>query len=173
MPRKDLTLISALLASVCAAADVDAPALRGIRIEMKKEQVNKVLERVADYKSQDENQEVWRFKNDSAARSIFVGYAPDNRVRYITIMAKENGTPLDCKPLRDVRKAQQTGVAGNYTFTRPWKEHHEEFVAIAKGPSRDKLTSCSVKKVGVGMEDEEEEKHERAPDSRSPSKLHL
>ena len=129
---------------------------------MAKTRVHTVLSRVADYKSQDENQEVWIFKNDPSIQSLIVGYAPDNHVRYITALAKTQGKFLSCKPLGDIKKVQVAGTAGNYVYTHSWKEHEDEFVASARSEA-GYFTSCSVKKVGVGIENEEEEHEGRKP----------
>jgi hypothetical protein len=140
--------------------DRDATQLQGVRLEMTKDQVHKVLGQVADYKLQDENQEVWVFRSDPNIRSIIVGFAPDNRVRYITAIAKPDGRPLSCRPLGNIKNAQVAGTAGNLVFTHSWKEHHEEFVATARGTTK-RLASCSVKKAGAGIENEEEEERQR------------
>ena len=91
-----------------------------------------------------------------------VGYAPDNHVRYITALAKTQGKFLSCKPLGDIKKVQVAGTAGNYVYTHSWKEHEDEFVASARSEA-GYFTSCSVKKVGVGIENEEEEHEGRKP----------
>lgn len=143
-------------------AGKDAPQLQGVRLEMSKARVHALLSRVAVYKSQDENQEVWSMKSDPSTRSLIVGYAPDNHVRYITSLARNSGAPLTCKPLGDVTKAQKSGTAEEYVYTRSWKEHSEAFVATARGTAGH-LTMCSVKKLGVGIENEEEEHENRRP----------
>lgn len=154
-----MNLVASLLAVGLAAGlhlGSDAPQLSGVRLEMAKARVHTVLNRVADYKSQDENQEIWVLKNDPSIQSLIVGYAPDDHVRYVTELPKTSGVALTCKPLGDIKKAQVAGSAGTYVYTRTWKEHDDEFVAIARAEAGH-LTSCSVKKVGVGIENEEEE----------------
>jgi len=135
----------------------DAPQLSGVRLEMAKARVHTVLNRVADYKSQDENQEVWVLKNDPSIQSLIVGYAPDDHVRYVTTLPKMQGAALTCKPLGDIKKARVAGADGSFVYTRTWKEREDEFVAIARAEA-GRFTSCSVKKVGVGIENEEEER---------------
>lgn len=139
----------------------DAAELKGVRLEMAKKQVHAVLSHVADYKSQDENQEVWMFRNDRSVRTLIVGYAADDRVRYVTELALKQGKALACKPLGDIKNAQVVGAAGNYIYTRSWKEHRDQFAAVARSEAGH-LTSCSVKKVGVGIESEEAEHVGRA-----------
>ena len=151
-------LTMGLLAGI--QCDRDATQLQGVRLEMTKDQVHKVLRQVADYKLQDENQEVWVFRSDPNIRSIIVGFAPDNRVRYVTAIAKPDGRPLPCRPLGNIKNAQVAGTAGNLVFTHSWKEHHEEFVATARG-TKERLASCSVKKAGAGIQNEEEEERQR------------
>lgn len=138
----------------------DAPQLSGVRLEMAKARVHTVLDRIADYKSEDENQEVWTLKNDPSIQSLIVGYAPDNRVRYLTTLPKTAGKALPCQPLGDIKKAQVAGTAGNYVYTRSWKQDEDEFVASARAEAGH-LTRCSVKKVGVGFEDEAAERADR------------
>lgn len=148
-----LFLASGLLAAL--HGDGDAAQLKGVRLEMAKKQVHTVLSRVADYKSQDENQEVWILRNDPSVRTLIVGYAPDEHVRYITALANAQGKPLSCKPLGDIQKARLVGTAGNHVYTHSWKQHEDELLAVARGEAGH-FTSCSVKRVGVGIENEEE-----------------
>ncbi len=91
-----------------------------------------------------------------------MGYASDNRVRYITALAEAQGKALSCKPLGDIGKAKLAGTAGNYVYTHSWKEQEDEFVASARGKAGH-FTSCSVKKVSVGIENEKEENEGRKP----------
>ena len=149
-----LFLAAGLLASL--HGDSDATQLKGVRIEMAKKRVHTVLSRVADYKSQDENQEVWIFRNDPSVQTLIVGYAADNRVRYITVLAKKQGKALACKPLGDIKNAQVAGKAGTYVYTHSWKEHGDKYAVMARSEAGH-LTSCSVKKVGVGIESDEAE----------------
>ena len=136
------------------SGDHDAPRLAGIRLEMSKDQVHRVLNRVAVYKSQDENQEVWSFTHDDSLSSVIVGFAHDNRVRYITTLARaDGGSPLKCAPLNNPRDSKITGTPPDTVYTRSWTEHEESFVAIAHG-TPDHFTSCSVKKVGSGIEND-------------------
>ena len=137
-------------------ADKDAPRLMGVHLEMSKTGVHAALSRTATFKSEDENQEVWLLKSDTSVRSVIVGYAPDNHVRYITAFARAGGKALACAPLGNIRNAKVAGAQGDYVYSRSWKEHGDEFLATARG-SVGHLTMCSVKKVGVGIENEEEE----------------
>lgn len=155
-----LFLAAGLLAAL--HGDSDATQLKGVRLEMAKKQVHTVLSRVADYKSQDENQEVWVLRNDPSVQTLIVGYAPDDHVRYITALANAQGKALACQPLGDIHKAQVVGTAGNRVYTRSWKDHDDELVAIARGEAGH-FTSCSVKRVGIGIENEEEEREGRKP----------
>jgi hypothetical protein len=145
-----------LLAPILVVAEVNAPALRGVRLDMPKQKVHKLLEKKAQFRNLEENQELWTLAGDSNAHSIIVGYTPDNNVRYVTVFAKTGGLPLECKPLGRLATAVRTGSSGNYTFTRNWRDQKEEFTALGRGSSPDRLTSCSVKKIGAQMEDEEE-----------------
>jgi hypothetical protein len=147
-------MVAGLLAGLHFSSD--APQLNGVHLEMPKARVHRMLNQVADLKSQDENQEVWIFRNDSSIRSLIVGYAPDNQVRYVTELPKARGKALSCKPLGDIKHAQMAGTEENAVYTRSWKEHEDEFVVIARAEAGH-LTSCSVKKVGVGIESEDED----------------
>lgn len=134
----------------------DAPQLGGVRLEMAKARVHAVLKPVADYKSQDENQEVWILRNDPGAQLLIVGYAPDDHVRYVTELPRPQGKPLACKALGDIKKAKVVGSAEDRLYTRSWKEDDDEFSASAREQA-GRLTSCSIKKLGIGIENEEEE----------------
>ncbi len=136
------------------SGDHDAPSLAGIRLEMSKDQVHKILSRVATYKSADENQEVWSVTHDASMSFVFVGFAPDNRVRYITTLARtDGGSPLKCAPLNNPKDSKVTGTPPDTVYTRSWTEHEESYVAIAHG-TPGHFTLCAVKKVGSGVEND-------------------
>lgn len=143
----------------------DAPQLSGVRLEMAKTRVHSVLKKVADYKSEDENQEVWALKNDPSIQSLIVGYAPDDHVRYVTELPRAEGKALSCEPLGDPAKAKVAGTEGNVLYTRSWKDGKDEFVASARGEPGH-FSSCSIKKLGVGIENEEEEHSGKKHDSK-------
>jgi hypothetical protein len=154
-----------LLAPVLVMAK-GAPALRGVRLNMPKHKVHRLLEKTAKLRNLEENQELWTLADDAAARSIIVGYTPDDEVRYVTVFAKtkDQRRSLECKPLRNLASAVRTGSPGNYTFIRNWRDgKNEEFTALARGASPDQLTSCSVKKIGAQIEDESEGRRANQP----------
>jgi hypothetical protein len=152
-----------LLTPVLVMSEADALALRGVRLNMPKQKVHKLLEKTAQFRDLEENQELWTLAGDPSARSIVVGFTPDNKVRYVTVFAKTGGAPLECKPLGSLATAVRTGSQGNYTFTRNWRYQKEDFTALARGSSPDRLTSCSVKKIGAQIDDEEEGRRAARP----------
>src|SRR5258708_31591019 len=95
---------------------------------MTKDQVHKVVRQVGDYKLQDENQEVWVFRSDPNIRSIIVGFAPDNRVRYITAIAKPDGRPLPCPPLGNIKNAQVAVLRETMSLPIPGKNITKSFL---------------------------------------------
>ena len=146
-------------AALFAQSDHSTLTLHGISLGDREQHVMPMLRKTAQMQREEEGQQVWKLNNDSTVAFLLIGYDKDHRVRYITELANKGGT-LPCKPLTG--SPQKTGATGNYTFTRDYKSQDSEMLAVAHGSDAAHLSSCSIKRVGVRGEDEDEsEPHHR------------
>src|SRR5678816_4897137 len=79
-------------------------------------------------------QEVWAVK-DVRISHLLVGYDADNRVRYVTAIARTDGPRIRYQDVADMKSAQQSHVQGNHKFT--WevaaRRGHIGYLLIARG----------------------------------------
>lgn len=136
--------------------------LAGIHIGQPLDQVRHALSGKASFEKEDEGQQVWRVLTDPAMQYVILGFDRERRVRYITALAAPGGAPLTCAPLGDAPNPVKSGKAGNNEWWREIKQPGMELRVIARGASPDRLSSCSIRKQGAGLEQEEEEE-ERTP----------
>ena len=119
------------------------------------------LIQIAQFKNQDEGQEVWGLRSDPHYRIVIVGFDRERRVRYVTVLVNPKGEAVDYSDLGDVRSAASSGQPGNLVFT--WKGRDQktqiEYEAIAKGTDAHRLLSYSVKRLGAQNEEADEEEH--------------
>ena len=146
-----------------AAAHEAAPLeLMGVHIGQTEEQARHALTGHASFDKEVENQQIWRVLQDPSMQYIFIGFDHERRVRYVTTVAASSGPPMACAPLGDPATAVKKGDAPFVEFRREVKQEDETLAIIAKGPSAEHLSRCSIKKVGGGEEEEEEEQRERS-----------
>lgn len=138
-----------------AWSDQPTLTLDGISLGDRQQHVVSMLRKTAQMQREEEGQQVWKLNNDSSVAFLLIGYDKDRLVRYITELAHQGGS-LPCKPLTD--SPHKTGTEGNYVFTRDYKSQDSDMLAIAHGSDASHLSSCSIKRVGAGSEEEEEER---------------
>lgn len=158
-----LALLLLLLATL-AAARTPAPEIRGIRLGMKYANAHARLTKLAHFKSVDEGQEVWTLNDDKYYQYAIVGFDRDRKVRYVTVLARPDGQPVNYEQIGDITTAARTGQTGNlrYTWKLSDKKNHFEYIAVVAGKDAHRLDRFSIKLLGAkGEEDEEEER--RAP----------
>src|SRR5262245_29600684 len=168
MFRKELPRLFALL-YVCAlslaassseegrTSPIPLPEILGIRLAMTYPAAHAQLGKIGQLQKEEEGQEVWRLLGDKHYQFLIVGFDGERRVRYVTALADPNGTPMKYEEVGDLAKAGRTGEAGNLTFT--WKGEDKkgklEYLAIAKGKDPQRLSSFSVKRLGVRGEEKD------------------
>ena|ERR1700741_3160843 len=154
---KRLSSISLLLVIgvlVSAAPARPRPEIMGISLDMKRDEALARLKSIGSLeKEARKRQEVWAVK-DARISHLLVGYDADNRVRYITALARTDGPRIRYQEVADLKSAQRNDTLGNHKFT--WeiegRRGRAAFILIARGRDAQYLDSYSVKK-----DDQEEE----------------
>ena len=147
-----LLLVVSVLASVAAARP--RPEIMGISLDMKHDDAVARLKSIGSLeKEQGKRQEVWALK-DPRISHLLVGFDADNRVRYVTAIARTNGPRIRYQEVADLKSAQRNIASGNHKFTWEIEERRGQsaFVLIARGHDAQYLDSYSIKK-----KDQEEE----------------
>lgn len=157
-------LMLAFLVTV-AAARTPAPEILGIRLGMKYANAHVRLTKLGRFKSEDEGQEVWTLNSDKHYQYAIVGFDRDRKVRYVTVLARPDGQPVNYEQIGDITAATRTGQTGNLRYT--WKlnneKEHFEYLAIAAGKDAHHLDRFSIKLLGAKSEEDEEQEARRAP----------
>ena len=160
---KRLLLVLLITAIVFAATKAPAPEILGVRLGMPYAEACAKLNKIAQFKNEDEGQEVWMLRDDPHYQFLIVGFDRERRVRYVTALARSDGAPVNYGDVGDVQTALRSGQSGNLTYT--WRinsrKNSFEYAAIAKGKDSQRLSSYSVKRLGVGGEESEEEEKEK------------
>jgi hypothetical protein len=144
-----LCVLVALAGLVSAAQAKVKPEIMGVSLEMDREAAQSRLKALGQLEKEDrKRQEVWAIK-DPRISHLLVGYDADNRVRYVTAIARTNGPRIRYQEIAEVKTAQRSNYQGNYRFTWEIPERRGQFafVVIAHGRDPNFLDSYSIKKV--------------------------
>jgi hypothetical protein len=138
------------LAALASAAQAKVrPEIMGISLEMSREAAQARLKSLGQLEKEDrKRQEVWAIK-DPRISHLLVGYDDENRVRYVTAIARTDGPRMRYQEIANLRTAQRNSSQGNYRFTWevPARRGQFAFVMIAHGRDPNYLDSYSIKKV--------------------------
>jgi hypothetical protein len=121
----------------------------GISLEMSRHDARARLKSIGSLEKEDrKRQEVWAVK-DARISHLLVGYDAENRVRYVTAVARTDGPKIRYQEVADVKSAQRTVVRGNHKLTWEIEARRGRFayVLIARGHDPQYLDSYSVKKA--------------------------
>jgi len=142
-----LSLLLVISILVSAATARPRPEILGISLDMKRDRALARLKSIGSLeKDAGKRQEVWTVK-DSRISHLLVGYDMDDRVRYVTAIARTDGPRIRYHEVADLKSAQRSETPGNHKFT--WeieRPHGESFILIARGHDAQYLDSYSVKK---------------------------
>jgi hypothetical protein len=153
-PIITLCLLLLVVISVSAAPAKPRAEIMGVSLNMSRDNARTRLKSIGNLERADrKRQEVWAIK-DPRISHLLVGYDADNRVRYVTAIARTDGPRIRYQEIADLRTAERTVNQGNHKFT--WeieaRRGRAAFVMIARGHDPQFLDSYSVKKA-----DQEEE----------------
>jgi hypothetical protein len=144
-----VALLVALAGLASAAQAKMKPEIMGISLEMGREAAQARLKTLGQLQKEDrKRQEVWAIK-DPRISHLLVGYDNDNRVRYVTAIARTDGPHIRYREIAELKNAQRGNYQGNYRFTWEIPERRGQFafVVIAHGRDPNFLESYSIKKV--------------------------
>jgi hypothetical protein len=162
MSRKKInraTLLAFLVLSLTASAvgKQPAPQILGLRLGMSYSQAHARLNEIGQFKSEDEGQQVWTLRNDKHYQYLIIGFDRDRNVRYVTVLARPDGQPVNYADVGNLADATRAGGAGNLRYT--WKANDKkggfEYLAIAKGKDQRYLNRYAVKRLGVTNDEDE------------------
>jgi len=144
-----LCLLLALAGLASAAQAKVKPEIMGISLEMGREAAQTRLKALGHLEKEDrKRQEVWAIK-DPRISHLLVGYDAENRVRYVTAIARTAGRRIRYQEIAELKTAQRSNYQGNYRFTWEIPERRGQFafVVIAHGRDPNFLDSYSIKKL--------------------------
>jgi hypothetical protein len=134
---------------VSAAPARPRPEIMGVSLEMSRDDARARLQSIGSLEKEDrKRQEVWAVK-DPRISHLLVGYDGENRVRYVTAIARTDGPKIRYQEIADPKSAKRTVVQGNHKFTWEIEERRGQFgyILIARGHDPQYLDSYSVKKA--------------------------
>ena len=149
-----LSLLLVISVLVSAASARPRPEIMGISLDMKRDAALVRLKSIGSLeKETQKRQEVWAVR-DARISHLLVGYDAENRVRYVTALARTDGPRIRYQEVADLKSAQHSVAPGNHKFMWDIEERHGQsgFILIARGHDAQYLDSYSVKK-----KDQEEE----------------
>lgn len=140
-----------------AAARHPAPQILGLRLGMSYAQAHSRLTEIAQFKSEDEGQQVWTLTHDQRYQYAIIGFDRDRYVRYVTVLARPDGKPVSYADVGDIANATRSGGPGNlrYTWKLTDKSSRFEYLVIAKGKDQHYLDRFAVKRLGAENERED------------------
>jgi hypothetical protein len=159
MRRPTLLAFLLFILTALAVAKQPAPQILGLRLGMSFDRAHARLNEIGHFKSEDEGQQVWQLSYDKHYQYLIVGFDRDRTVRYITVLARPHGQPVNYADVGNLAEATRSGGVGNLRYT--WKANDKkggfEYLAIAKGKDHRHLNRYAVKRLGVGREEDERE----------------
>ena len=121
MWRLTLGLLCLLLAASFAVARTapkrPRPEVLGVRLELSKRDAHERLKKLGNLsKEQRKNQEVWVI-GDARVSHLIVGYDPEDRVRYVTALARADAPRIRYDEIASLKTAQLVSAPGTYRYT--------------------------------------------------------
>ena len=150
MKRTISVFLLLTLGVLASAAPVrPRPEIMGISLDMSRDAARARLKAIGNLEKEErKRQEVWAVK-DTRISHLLVGYDTDNRVRYVTAIARTDGPRIRYQDVADLKSAQQSHIQGNHKFT--WevaaRRGHIGYILVARGHDPQYLDSYSVKKI--------------------------
>lgn len=149
--KRILSVFLLLTLSVLASAAPvrPRPEIMGVSLDMSRDAARARLNAIGNLEKEErKRQEVWAVK-DARISHLLVGYDADNRVRYVTALARTDGPRIRYQDVADLKSAQQSHTQGNHKFT--WevatRRDHIGYILVARGHDPVYLESYSVKKL--------------------------
>jgi hypothetical protein len=157
MRRAAFLAFLVLSLTALAVGKQPAPQILGLRLGMSYTQAYARLSEIGQFKSEDEGQQVWTLRYDKHYQYLIIGFDRDRNVRYVTVLARPDGQPVNYADVGNLADATRSGGEGNLRYT--WKANDKkgrfEYLAIAKGKDYRYLNRYAVKRLGVANDEDE------------------
>ena len=157
MRRPTLLAFLPFILTALAVAKQPAPQILGLRLGMSFDRAHARLNEIGHFKSEDEGQQVWQLSYDKHYQYLIIGFDRDRSVRYITVLARPDGQPVNYADVGNLADAVRSGGEGNLRYT--WKANDKkgrcDYLAIAKGKDHRYLNHYGIKRLGVTNENDE------------------
>ena len=145
--RASLFLVAVLLVSCATSAPVSKRApitdLLGISLGMPRDSVRSSLASTARLEREERRRhEVWTLNADPRYASLIIGYTPEWKVRFVTAVAKPDGTPIRYDEVLDTAVAEHRVAGETHTWT--WVTGAPKYYVIAIG-GPERLEYLSIK----------------------------
>jgi hypothetical protein len=153
MVRKFVTalLLTLLVAAVAQAKGKEPPKeILGIRVGMSQSDAHGRLRKAGRLEKEErKRQEVWALSRDRRFGHIIIGFDADNKVRYVTALARPDGRRVRYSDLADVGRARQLNGVKSYHYEWEVAGHDKRpaYVVMARGTDPQFLSSLSLKKL--------------------------
>jgi hypothetical protein len=150
-----------------AESELNLPGdILGISVGMSAGDAQKHLKEIAKLvRIEKKRQEVWELRNDARFGYLAVGYDKENRVRYVTAIAKPRDAVLvNYSEIADLSAAKQEIVEPNrrYTWQAEARDGRPAYAVIVQGTAPNSLSmyTHTIVSKEPELEDEEEERKE-------------
>lgn len=150
-----LLLLSATAGGAHAPVKRPMPEVLGIRLGMSQRSAHARLKKLGKLEKEARKfQEVWAI-GDRRFSHLIVGFDPEQRVRYVTAIARADGMRMRYDEVGNLKAAEAESGQGNHKFTWevPARRGQFAYIVVAQGRDTQFLDSFSVKKTGVGEVD--------------------
>ena len=144
-----ISLLMLLAVVANAVALKPQPQIMGITLDMRRDVAQARLQTIGKLEKQDrKRQEVWAVK-DQRISHLLIGYDAENRVRYVTAIARADGQRLRYEEIADLKSAERISNQGNVKLTWQVAAHRRQlaFIVVARGHDPQYLDSYSIKKL--------------------------
>lgn len=130
---KTLTLIATLLlASAALAADAPIHDILGVELGMSKDATHAQLAKKATFaRNERRRHEIWTLHHDARFASLIIGYTKEGAVRFVTAVAKPDGTAVRYADVLDLHAAAHKSAGNSHTYT--WVTGTPPYSIIAIG----------------------------------------
>jgi hypothetical protein len=137
-------LFALLTACATTTTTRTAPSeILGVRLDMPRAEVRTALQRVGKLEREErKRQEVWTV-DDPRFTSLIIGYSPEWNVRFVTGVARPEGTAIAYADVLDPASADHKSAGQTHTYT--WTAGPPTYYVIAIG-GPERLDYLSLKK---------------------------
>lgn len=164
---KYLAFIGVGLAMVAGSSAAKPPVpkrqILGINLNMTENETHARLKTIGKLeRTEEKRQEVWKVRDPSFSH-IIVGFGKDEKLRYVTAVAREDRKAKRVKynAIGDLKEARQVGNPKVRMFDYQWAlsagKDEPEMMVIAMGRDPTFLTTYSLKRLGRAAIEKEED----------------